>query len=119
MEKICEAKRACFYGREMYRYKYNFIQICPNCRKLFKGRNAELMIFKPDILYGGIKRYNYQLHVPEVIGTVDGLYFNDSFNISTVRRKLKRLLGKGKLKITRMNCSDAEYEDAIYRASLK
>lgn len=40
-----------------------------------------------------IKEYYYLLYVPDLPGRVDGEYVNWSYNIGTVRRKLKRLLG--------------------------
>jgi hypothetical protein len=40
-----------------------------------------------------LKEYYYLLYVPDLLGQVDGEYINWSYNIGTVRRKLKRLLG--------------------------
>lgn len=50
------------------------------------------------------QEYNFVLYCPELQGDVNGFYHNSTMNISTVKRKLKRLMG-GKLNIV--------YTDAI------
>ena len=67
IEKICEMSGH-HPGGIMWSYKRNQLQIMPEYRKLFRGAKHELRI------------------------KVEGEYLNYSMDLSTVKRKLKRLL---------------------------
>lgn len=124
VEKICEYSGD-YPGWKMYNYKRCSIQICPQYRKLFRGQEATLYVKrKPELRFvyrgrsGGssmwtpedadyfsrcqgrvVKEYWYTLYVPGLPGEVDGEYLNWSMDLSTVKRKLKRLLRCKKLNI--------------------
>ena len=90
----------------MYELKRNHIQVTKENRKLFKGQSHILFIFKPVTVsyvkhiedldkrnFKQCKQYDYCLYVPSVTGHVGGCYWNQSTEISTVKRKLKRMIG--------------------------
>jgi hypothetical protein len=101
IEKVCEYSGEYGYNN-MYSYKRDSIQILPQYRPLFRGQEHYLIFMKPigrnvwSLDYGRkeryLKEYNYCLYVPALPGKVNGLYWNWSFNKSTVKRKLKRIL---------------------------
>lgn len=135
IEKVCEFSGD-YPSGHMYGYKRNHIQIMPQYRKEFRGKQAILYIqtdesfsgkyvisyrkygyhlttseYKDRIIsisgkqydtfadgYGAwhpitvAKEFWYALVVPDLPGTVDGIYSNYSCKISTVKRKLKRML---------------------------
>ena len=124
IEKVCEYSGD-YPGGDMYAWKHNHIQICPKYRKLFRGQEATLYIeygpklcFKYRGRWGGssswfpedaehfeqcqgrvVKEYWYTLYVPGLPGEVEGKYLNWSTDLSTVKRKMKRLLRCKKLNI--------------------
>lgn len=99
IEKICEYCND-YGGPAMYQWKHNRIQICPKCRIHFKGADATLYIVNDKY---SDKYYDYCLHVKDATlqGSVNGFYFHHSSSISTVKRKLKRLLKCRKLTVKR------------------
>lgn len=52
--------------------------------------------------------YDYCLYVPELQGEVSGKYWNHSYNISTVKRKLNRMLGY-KVPIIKLDITSREF----------
>lgn len=52
-------------------------------------------------------QHEYCLHVPNNQGNVDGLYYNHTFDLSSVKRRMKRMLKCKKLNIV--------YVDDIYK----
>ena len=123
IEKICEYSGD-YPGGKMYMWKHNHIQICPKYRNLFRGQEATLYIKrKPELRFvyrrnsGSsmwtpedadhfsmcqgrvVKEYWYTLYVPGLPGEVEGKYLNWSMELSTVKRKMKRLLRCKKLNI--------------------
>jgi hypothetical protein len=125
IEKICEYSGD--YPEEaykMYQYKRNHIQVLPKYRKLFRGAKARLVVTKVEqvitgksggyteigslwyfqereIPYRIVNEYYYTLIVSDshLQGEVKGQYKNWSTNISTVRRKMRRLTRDYKLKV--------------------
>lgn len=65
-----------------------------------------------------VTEYNYMLELSDeyLKGSVNGCYYNYSYNISTVKRKLKRMLRCKKLKIIFHDC--CEYEFALEKEGL-
>ena len=55
-----------------------------------------------------IPEYTYVLSVPSVPGKVGGIYINNTFAISDVKRRMKRLIGK-KLKIKKVQGDAYDY----------
>ena len=107
IEKICEFSEE--YGSfDMYRYKHNSIQIMPKYRPLFKGCDAVLHIFVKEIDYDPIM-YVLEVKDPELQGQVKGKYLNWSRNISTVKRKMRRLTGDYRLKIVNHDVTYSEW----------
>lgn len=138
IEKICELSGD-YPSYDMYRYKRNHIQIMPEYRKLFRGAEHILHIFKPeyrveekrfvcsmalphaDVLndweppfetmneyleYFGmrrVKKYWFMLEVfdPELQGQVYGRYSNTTTCLSTMKRKMKRMLRCEKLNVVK------------------
>jgi hypothetical protein len=49
------------------------------------------------------KEFSYALVVPEMQGDVEGIYVNYSYNISAVKRRLKRMLRCKKLEVQYIN----------------
>lgn len=121
IEKICEFSGE-YPGHDMYGMKLNQLQIDRKYRKRFRKAEHVLKIFVEEerfvYPFGGssvyepdyhdslpkgrvVKEYKYELHVtdPELQGEVNGIYLNWSMDISTVKRKLKRLLRCRKLNI--------------------
>jgi hypothetical protein len=138
IEKICELSGD-YPSYDMYRYKRNHIQIMPEHRKLFRGADHVLHIFKPEdmveykriggysslphpdvlnyweppfetmdeyLVYFGrrrVKKYWFMLEVfdPELQGDVYGRYLNTTTCLSTMKRKMKRMLRCEKLNVVK------------------
>jgi hypothetical protein len=147
IEKVCEFSDE-YPGHLMYDYKRNLIQIMPKYRKLFRGADHVLVIFKPSKVWvysdglssdydpddwknweppfkseeeyfewykGGqkcrlINEYTYMLKVtdPKLAGNVNGEYLNYSHELSTVKRKIKRMLRRD-LNIVKLDMSYPEF----------
>ena len=122
IEKICEVSGN--YPDEpsdMYAYKHNHIQVLPEYRKMFKGRDAKLVFFEHksiDTTYVFSnnrliekKTYWYCLIVPSIEGRVNGCYFNHftQGNKNTVIRRMRRLVG-GTLTIENLPITLYEYQ---------
>lgn len=125
IEKICEFSGD-YPAWAMYGYKRNQLQIMPEYRKLFRGATHTLYVQPTRSLWlfstGGYTEYNlkddwfryekgrivqeykYCLAVDDekLLGQVNGLYFNTTHDISTMRRKMKRLLRVKKLNVVRV-----------------
>ena len=56
VEKCCEYSNE-YPGYLMYGYKHNLIQIMPKYRKLFRGKDHTLYIFKPKLKWEGKGKY--------------------------------------------------------------
>lgn len=57
-----------------------------------------------------VQSYEYDLYVPDLSGEVNGHYHNHSMDISSVKRRLKRMLGVKKLNIIEVDCRyETEY----------
>jgi hypothetical protein len=132
IEKICELTGE-YPGYLMYGYKQNSIQIMPKYRKQFRGHKAVLLIFKPEWRYtyrsgsgkGTVSwaawygddrdegrlyaRYDYCLYVPSIPGRVEGEYWNFTNRISTMKRKMRRLVGVNNLTIRKVNMTQLEF----------
>lgn len=186
IEKVCEFSGE-YPSWKMYEYKRNLIQIMPKYRKLFKGADHELHIWKPEkkvrggrtgaysdapkihpdanschlwtedqwdkaeregfteyfrtrkyshggvtlegfyVVFGSLTEmrsvykeitgehladfYTWELRVsdPALQGEVDGVYHNWGFNISTTKRKIKRMLGCRKLNIIKHDITYNEW----------
>ena len=121
IEKVCELCGD-YVGPQMYQYKRDFIQVCPKHKKEFSNQKHTLVIHSRELCYlysfGGYTnitdqddigyykyvysgrlayRYNYELIVPGIKGNVNGHYFESTFNLGKIKRKLKRLLKTRKL----------------------
>lgn len=108
-------------GWQMYKWKRNLIQVHPSVRHNFKHKRAKLIIHEcrwqevwkprgtihlsstPSIYYSGpdhwyVKQWFYTLVFEDesVFGDVDGEYYNWSFDLGAVKRKIKRMLGGNK-----------------------
>jgi len=145
IEKVCEYSGE-YQGVAMYWYKRNLIQVMPKYRKLFRGKQHTLHIFKPEKLFldkwGSMSynpkemdsytppfktieewenhykaifgmrvgySWNYYLEVPDVQGNVQGMYYNWTTDLKTVKRKLKRLLRTKQLTIVYHDCTMYEH----------
>lgn len=60
-----------------------------------------------------VQGYEYILYVPEVKGEVNGFYMNQSFEMSKVIRKLKRLVGSKNLAVKYEDCEIQTFLDII------
>lgn len=104
IEKRCEYSGE-YCGWDMYGWKHNNIQIMPKYRKLFRGAKATLII-RPN-RYGDDYTYKYEFTLivtdENLLGKVNGKYFNFTGNTSAVIRKMKRLVGNRNLKIKKSN----------------
>lgn len=90
IEKICEYSGD-YDGHKMYEYKLNRIQVNPEYRKLFNGKDFKLFRFLSDRDMWDLE--DYCLYVPELLGEVDGFYYNWHYNKwKIVKRKLKKLM---------------------------
>jgi len=87
IEKVCEFSGE-YPGYMMYNYKKNLIQIMPRLRVHF--RNKYHILFWFDVPTRN--QYDFCLYVPKAQGEVDGFYWNYSFDKTTTKRKLKRML---------------------------
>ena len=120
IEKCCELTGdGC--GWEMCGWKRNHIQVKPSCRKLFK--NAEHEFYIESISYRikhkfgwyydddgrelelgerRVKEYTFVLKVfdENLLGEVNGEYLNWTTDVTTTKRKLKKMLG-GKLNVVK------------------
>ena len=93
IEKICEYSGE-YPGSRMYGYKRNHIQIMPKYRKLFRGADAVLHLYKPEdcLVYetGGYTAFNlddYNRH--KLQGWTDGLSFEQYIKREFPRTKHK------------------------------
>lgn len=101
IEKVCEYS-GLNPGYRMYEYKRNSLQILPEFRKLFRGKEFKFFRFLDnyDLTSNDKPMTDYCLNVPEIEGQVHGFYYNWTFGQwGIVKRKLKRLLGCRKLKV--------------------
>lgn len=55
-------------------------------------------------------RYEYLLYVPDVPGQVNGLYFNSTYELGTMYRKIKRLMRARKLNPIRLDCFAGDFD---------
>jgi hypothetical protein len=72
-----------------------------------KGHTKQYLTKKQRI----VQEYMYNLYIPGLPGEVEGHYFNWSRDLTTVKRKLKRLLGVKKLNIIEVDC---RYDSGSY-----
>jgi len=82
----------------------------------FKSENE----FKEYILrccptYRFVNHFDYMLSVPDLQGRVKGEYFNYTTRLSTMKRKIKRLLGCRTLNIIRIDMGVGEWLDFCRR----
>ena len=107
IEKICELSSD-YPGGDMYAWKRNSIQVCPQYREQFKGRQHTLYVWVSG-MHGRIKRrnaykwgyepkmtlreYGYCLYVPSLPGRVRGEYINWSYDLRAVKHHLRKILG--------------------------
>ena len=143
IEKVCELSGE-YCGWKMYGYKRNHIQVTPKKRKLFRGKEHTLYIFKPEKYweypFGGRTQYNknemewfkipftseseyidykktvekmrlvnqhyFVLDVPELKGEVNGRYMESTYDLTGLKRRLKRMLRVQKLNIVHV---DSDY----------
>ena len=71
IEKVCEAiESGCYPGPDMYRFKRNNIQVCPEHRKLLAKKPHVLIIFRPETHYKTKKTYRHGLFEPKNIESV-------------------------------------------------
>lgn len=125
IEKMCEFgsenKGVEYGGFQMYKWKRNLIQVHPSVRHNFKHKHATLIIHRcewreawkprgtilctsnPSTDYSGPNRwfvkewfYTLQFDDASVQGIVGGEYYNWSFDLGAVKRKIKRMLGGSK-----------------------
>ena len=54
------------------------------------------------------REYSYCLYVPELQGEVNGCYYNTSFNMATVKRRINRMMGY-KVDIVKMDITEKEF----------
>jgi len=75
-------------------------------------RNRYLEDFKQVSI---VEHFAFCLLVPELPGNVDGMYFNSTCSISTVKRKLKRMLGCRRLNVVYVeDIYEREPDDSAY-----
>ena len=107
IEKVCEFSGD-YPGCDMYGYKRNSIQVCPEYRKEFIGKEHTLYIWV-DAYHGRVKRrnvykwnhqprmtvanYGYVLYVPSLPGEVKGQYWNWAYDLRPVKHNLRKILG--------------------------
>lgn len=105
IQKQCEFSGKGIQG--MYEIKKNHIQVAPEYRAEFMGREHVLFIFRPAkiIYFESVKdcyrpdlakhywEYSYCFYCPSKGGVVGGQYWNTSYEIGTVKRKLRRMVG--------------------------
>lgn len=60
-----------------------------------------------------LMQYSYILEVPDLPGEVQGLYSNYSFDLTSVKRRLGRMVGKKNLTIIKHSCTMHEFYEAI------
>lgn len=60
-----------------------------------------------------LMQYAYILEVPDLPGEVNGLYSNYSFDLTAVKRRLARMVGKKNLTIIKHSCTMSEFYKAI------
>lgn len=138
IEKICELTGD-YEGYDMYASKRNSIQVLNKYKKTFRGAKATLIILKPEArrFYRGFtmssrwrdedSQYHHQktwkrLQYPYILkvedeelqGRVNGKYINFSYNISDVKRRLKRMLRDPNLKVIKLDKTLREYEKENY-----
>lgn len=119
LDKVCEFSGD-YVSYEMYKHKRNHIQVLPEYQKHFKHKKAVLIVKEVELIvvnkgkvkyffhYDGqqrkffnskhhriVKLYNYALQVndEELMGNVKGVYVNDTFELTSTIRRLKRLVG--------------------------
>jgi len=66
-----------------------------------------------------VQEYMYDLYVPGLPGEVKGHYINWSMDLTTVKRKLKRMLGVEKLNIVEVDCRYTSEYGSVYCDSSK
>ena len=52
--------------------------------------------------------YNYVLYVPEIQGEVQGCYYNHSFKLASVKRRINRMMGY-KVPVIKLNITKREF----------
>lgn len=122
IEKICEFSGD-YRGGVMYKYKHNHIQVMPKYRGHFHGKHHVLYIFNGISEYDyfregmGKPRYEYILHVPDLPGRVDGLYYNWTYNLNQTLFNLWELTGRTELNVIHVGSTFNEY-CIIYKNTL-
>ena len=80
IEKVCECsnKDCTYHGGDMWKYKYNHLQINPECRGKYFGKEATVYFLNPQHL-GSERYYAYSKCGRSMYGSLqksDDLYFN-------------------------------------------
>ena len=110
-----------YVGPEMQDWKLDFIQICKEHRPLFRGANAEVILTRetdnPVVLEKTARgkfrwsegwELEFIVYDEELKGKVDGVYYNECYDVKKTIRKLKRLTRRYDLPVTKIDMKKEE-----------